>query len=138
MTEQDSALAYRNFVETCRSPATRHSYVKALRYFMDYLRLTPEAYDRLLDQDPKIIQMNICDYISHLRKTLAPGSISTYVAAIRKFYAMNDITTLNWDKIHSFEPEQEKQAEDRPYTHSEILTLIQKRISPFYSTNHLS
>jgi integrase len=38
---------------------------------------------------------------------------------------MNDIQ-LNWDKIHSFEGEKEKQAEDRPYTHLEIETLIQK------------
>ena len=45
--------------------------------------------------------------------------------AVRKFYSMNDIQ-LNWDKIHSFEGEKEKQAEDRPYTHSEIQTLIQK------------
>ena len=41
---------------------------------------------------------------------------------------MND-TQLNWDKIHSFEGENEKQAEDRPYTHSEIESLIQ-RTSP--------
>ena len=44
---------------------------------------------------------------------------------IRKFYSMNDLQ-LNWDKIHSFEGEKEKQAEDRPYTHSEIQTLLQK------------
>ena len=37
---------------------------------------------------------------------------------------MNDILTLNWKKIHSFEGEKEKQTEDRPYTHSEIHTLI--------------
>jgi integrase len=38
---------------------------------------------------------------------------------------MNDVQ-LNWDKIHSFEGDDEKQTEDRPYTHSEILTLIQR------------
>jgi integrase len=37
---------------------------------------------------------------------------------------MNDVTTLNWKKIHSFEGEREKQTEDRPYTHSEIRTLV--------------
>jgi integrase len=93
---------------------------------MDYLHLPPEAYDRLLDQDPKVTQMNICDYVSFLRKqNRAPATVSAYVAAVRKFYSMNDIQ-LNWDKIHSFEGEKEKQAEDRPYTHSEIQTLIQK------------
>jgi site-specific recombinase XerD len=102
-------------------------YIKALRYYMHYLQLSPEAYDKLLvlaDQDSKLTQMNICDYVSFLRKQKSPATVSAYIAAIRKFYAMNDIQ-LNWDKIHSFEGEKEKQSEDRPYTHSEIQTLIQ-------------
>ena len=37
---------------------------------------------------------------------------------------MNDII-LNWKKIRSFMGEHEKTVEDRPYTHSEIQTLIQ-------------
>ena len=40
-------------------------------------------------------------------KNLAPKSIGFYVSAICKLYYMNDIITLNWKKIHSFEPEQE-------------------------------
>lgn len=82
---------------------------------MSYLRLAPEAYDKLLEQDLKTAQMNICDYISYLRKqkTAAHKSVGVYVAAIRKFYSMNDVQ-LNWDKIHSFEGDDERQAEDRP------------------------
>ena len=38
---------------------------------------------------------------------------------------MNDVQ-LNWEKIHSFEGEGEKRAEDRPYIHSEILAMLQK------------
>jgi integrase len=93
---------------------------------MSYLRLTPDQYDKLLEQDPKITQMNICDYISYLRKQkiAAHKSVGVYVAAIRKFYSMNDVQ-MNWDKIHSFEGYDEQQWEDRPYTHSEISTLIQ-------------
>jgi site-specific recombinase XerD len=69
--------------------------------------------------------MDICDFVTHLRKEgIASGSISLYLAALSKFYSMNDITTLNWKKIHSFEGEREKVAEDRPYTHSEIQMLL--------------
>jgi hypothetical protein len=32
-------MAYRNFVGTCRSPATREIYKRALQYFLSYLRL---------------------------------------------------------------------------------------------------
>jgi integrase len=38
---------------------------------------------------------------------------------------INDVTTLNWKKIKSYFAEHEKTAEDRPYTHSEIQTLLQ-------------
>jgi hypothetical protein len=68
MSEQLATLAYHNFVETCRSPATRKGYVKALIYFMSYLHLQPDAYDKLLEKDPKLIQMDVCDFVSYLRK----------------------------------------------------------------------
>jgi integrase len=120
----DPSLAYRNFVDTCRSEATRRVYIKALHYFMGYLRLPLQAYDRLLDKDPKTIQMDICDFITFMKKNHSSATVTLYVAALNKFFAMNDVTTLNWKKIHSFEGEKEKQTEDRPYTHSEIHTLI--------------
>jgi integrase len=123
--EQMSSYAFQTFVNTCRSPITRQQYVKGLHYFMAYLHLPLDAYDRLLDKDVKIIQMNVCDFVVHLRKKgLSSASVSAYVAAVNKFYAMNDIT-LNWKKIRSFMGEHEKTVEDRPYTHSEIQTLIQ-------------
>ena len=104
---------------------TRQHYVKGLGYFMDYHHLPHDAYDKLLEKDPKHIQMDICDFVTYLRKRgNASASVSVYVAAVNKFYAMNDII-LNWKKIRSFMGEHEKTVEDRPYTHSEIQTLIQ-------------
>jgi integrase len=124
MTEQLASLAFRNFSQTCRSPQTRHGYIVALHYFMDYLRLPHQEYDKLLDRDPKLIQMDICDYVLHLKeKQLSAATVSMYLAAVRKFYEMNDIE-LHWKKIHSFKDEPNKRVEDRPYTHSEIATLI--------------
>jgi site-specific recombinase XerD len=103
-------------------------YSKTLRYFYVILTSSSESFDRLLDKDPKIIQRDICDYVIHLKKsvTIAPRSIQAYLAAFHKFYVMNDVTQLNWTKIHSFLGENEKQTEDLPYTHSEIQLLIQK------------
>jgi site-specific recombinase XerC len=115
-------MAYRNFVNTCRSPLTRHIYKKALQYYLSYLKLGAQDHVKLLDMDTKKAQMNICDYISYMRnqKGLASQTVATYVSAVRKFYVVNDVQ-LNWDKIHSFKGEEEKRAEDRPYNHSEIL-----------------
>lgn len=111
-----SDLAYRSFVDSCRSPATRTSYVKALRYFMSYLRLPPDSYDKLLEPPTGIIQENIADFIRYLKKNHSSATVSGYLAAIRKFYAMNDVT---------YEEDKEVENEDRPYTHSEIKTIIE-------------
>ena len=120
-----SSVAYRTFINTCRSPVTRRHYIKSLQYFMKYLKL--DNFDSILDLDPKLLQMNICDYIVFLKsRNLAPQSIAAYVAAIRKFLDMNDVITLNWKKIYSFQPEPEQRNEDRPYTHQEIATLLSK------------
>jgi integrase len=90
---------------------------------MRYLRLNDNDYDRLLDKDVKLIQMDICDFITLFKSSHKSAAISYYVAAISKFYSMNDVT-LNWKKINSYRGDYEKIAEDRPYTHSEIQTLI--------------
>jgi integrase len=119
-----SPLAFRQFIDTCKSPATRRIYVKALNYFMKYLGLPNRDYDKLLDKDVKLIQMDICDFINYLKVDHSAACVSVYVSGINKFYTMNDVTTLNWKKINSFMGEHEKVAEDRPYTHSEIQTLI--------------
>jgi site-specific recombinase XerD len=126
VTEQVSLLAKRSFVESCRSPATRRHYIKAVKYFMRYLNLPSGSYDKLIEKDPKLIQMDICDFISYLKERKnSSATISLYLAAIAKFYTMNDLTPqLNWKKITSFKPENEQTVEDRPYTHSEIHKLI--------------
>jgi site-specific recombinase XerD len=52
-----------------------------------------DGCDVLLSEDPKTIQESIIDYIIFLReeRKIASTSISTNVAAIRKFYDCNDI-----------------------------------------------
>ena len=127
LSSSSTSLAFRNFIQTCKSPETRHAYIKALYRFMDYLQIPRSEYDKLLEKDPKIIQMDICDYITFLRENHAsPATISLKVAALAKFYTMNDMISLNWKKIKSFEPEKEKVAEDRPYNHYEIKSLLDK------------
>jgi integrase len=93
---------------------------------MNYLRLPNGSYDKLLQKNPKLIQMDICDFITHYRKSgRSHSSISGYVAGLRKFYDMNDVE-LNWRIIRSREGEMEKTIEDRPYTHSEIQMLLDR------------
>ena len=70
-----------------------------------------------------MIQKNIIDYISYLRKQKSPNTVSTHVAPLRKFYSMNEIQ-LNWDKKHCYQGGIDKKAEDRSYIHSEIAIML--------------
>jgi Rad51 len=82
---------------TCRSSATRKAYVRCLDHFMKYLKI--DTYDKLLDKDPKIIQMNICDFILFMRKNRSYAMVSLYVGAINKFYAMNVYNTARLETV---------------------------------------
>jgi integrase len=91
---------------------------------MKFLKLDVNEYDKLLDKDVKLIQMDICDWVTYFKRDHSSASVSTYLAAIMEFYSMNDIVTLNWKKIKSYQGEHVKVAEDRPYNHNEIQTLL--------------
>ena len=83
---------------------------------MDFLKLGREEYEKLLERDPKLIQMDICLFITHLKKKdNSSATILSYVSGINKFLVMNDVLALNWKHV--------KVAEDRPYTHVELKNL---------------
>jgi hypothetical protein len=89
-------------------------------YLPSYRKPLPRAYDKLLDKDPKFIQMDLCDIITYIKKVGTLRPLSTYTPALNKFFSMNVVTTLNWKKINSFLAEHETTAKVRPNTHSEI------------------
>jgi site-specific recombinase XerD len=120
-----SAAAYDNLMNSCKSPATRIGYSKALRYFLAHLKMEPGSYDKLLERPISTIENDVRDFILSLRKEHSSATVSLYVAGVRKFFDMNRVT-LNWKWIRSFEGEREKQIEDRPYTLPEIRMLVDR------------
>jgi integrase len=120
--------AYHNLIDTCKTAPTRYLYLKSVRYFLRYQGLDEENdFDKLLTQDPKIIQANLAQFIVFLRddKKSSSSTIKSYVAGLKHFYDMNEITTLNWRKINRHQPEHEACVEDRPYTREEIQRLLE-------------
>ena len=71
-----STLALRQLVDTCKSPATKRMYVNALRYFMEYLRLPTKDYHKLLDKDAKLIQMDICNFVTFMKKDHSSATVT--------------------------------------------------------------
>jgi integrase len=125
--EQISSLsqaAKDNFLNAIKRAATRILYQKGLDYFMDFMKLGREEYDKLLAMEPKLIQMDIIRFINHMKnKNNSYQTMAAYISGLVKFMTMNDVI-LNWKKIKSNLPDHEKIAEDRPYNHEEIKKLI--------------
>ena len=115
--------AYRNFINSLDSEVTKSHYRHVFPYFMNFCNI--DNYEEMLKFDQQKLEGIIRDYIIHLRqdKKLAPSSISSYLAAIRHFYEMNDID-LRWNKLKKFKAKLKTVVEDKPYTHDQIKTLL--------------
>ena len=93
--------AYKNFINSVDSPATKHNYHKVFPYFMKFCNMT--KYEDMLLIEVKKLEGLIRDYIIYLRedKKLSPGTISMYLSAIT-----------------------ESVVEDQPYTRKQIKILV--------------
>jgi site-specific recombinase XerD len=92
---------------------------------MAYLRLNKHE-DVFFKADVKTIESKIIDFIIDLkdRRKSSPSTISQYVSAVKLFYDMNYVTSLNWKKIHAYQPEYYKVVEDEAYTHDQIKRMV--------------
>jgi len=113
--------AYKIFINSIDSDATKESYRKTFPYFMRFCKKT--SYDYMLRFDKITLEGLLRDYIVHLRhnKRLASASVSLYIAAIAHFYEMNDVT-INWKKLKKFNAKNRSVVEDRPYSREQIKT----------------
>lgn len=124
--QQQSSPAFINFIESLSpSKATRRSYEQQLKKFMSFLKVNDPQ--ELLKWDSKVIESRITDFIIRCRKEgRAQQSIHCYYMAIKHFFEINDVV-LNWKKLKLFVGRANgKKAIDRPYTHAEIHSLINR------------
>ena len=115
--------AYRNFINSLDSEASRRIYRRCFPYFMKFCQI--DNYEAMLEIPIKQLEGLIRDYLIHLRedRRVSPASIATYSAAIAHFYEMNDVT-INWKKLKKFKGRMRRVVEDVPYTREQIKTLI--------------
>jgi site-specific recombinase XerD len=115
---------YRNFINPIKSPATLKSYNYSLKYFMKHCKCDIPG---ILSGDTKTLERRIIEFLVEMRQVqkLSYGIMNTRLAAIKKFYEMNDIV-LNWKKISSYLPENIRVNKDRAYTIQEIQSMLTK------------
>lgn len=115
---------YRNFADSIKSPATLLTYNYSLKYYMSFRKTTNVS--SLLQGDIKMLEAQLIEFIVSMRQNkLSYGIINTRLAAIKKFYVMNDIV-MNWEKISQYLGESTRLRKDRAYTNQEISTMLLK------------
>ena len=119
--------SYRIFIEGLKSPVTKAAYSYALLKYMNYLKIT-NPDDLLIHQDnPKIIQDQIVEYMIQLKNpphSLRYATRSQYLAAVITYYDLNDVALSN-KKIYRYLGEEERPIENRGYTTEEIAKMLE-------------
>lgn len=118
--------AYHNFVKYVTNPYTSINYISRLKIFLKYCQ-TDNADDLLFNGNIAMIQARISDFLIHAQSQgFSSATITGYLTAIKFFYEMNDVTSLNWKKIARIKKPFRREANDRPYATPEIAKLLEK------------
>jgi integrase len=122
--QQLQGKTYDNFINAIKSPSSKLGYAQSLRRYLNHRRLT-QLDDLLLEQNPRVIESQIIDYVMALRSEgIAYATIHFLVAPILTFYTLNDIV-LNKRKISRYYGGYKKVVKDRAYTADEIYKALQ-------------
>ena len=117
--------------EGLRSPETVRQYDWHFKTFKKWM--SEEKYssaviddDKLRAFDRETLELDIIEYLKHLRKRgLKRSSVNSSMAAIIHFCRVNAIW-LNKERISLFVPEDENRHKDREYTRGEIERLLKE------------
>ena len=129
-------LYYLNFINCIKSKTTKTDYIIRIKYFMKFIGASTCA-ELIEDKDQKTIENMIKSYLIYLRQNrrVSYTTANHYFAALKKFYYVNTEFQIRWGLINQYmgsdEDEDtitttaiEGQEEDRPYTRSEIQTML--------------
>ncbi|HEY7079172.1 MAG TPA: site-specific integrase [Nitrososphaeraceae archaeon] len=92
---------YFNFINSLHSKATIQVYGQAINHFMRFINI--DKASSLINQDTKTIEQQIISYLvdQRINQKLSYSILSVRLAALRKFYEMNDLV-LNWKKVSNY------------------------------------
>lgn len=118
-------IAYRNFLNSLKSPYTKNTYSIFLNRFLSLPQYKDMTLDELLQTSPKILEADIIEHIVNMKEkeNLSYSSLSLFLAAMYHFFTINDVL-INRKKIAKFIGDHENKQEYRPYTTEEISRLL--------------
>ena len=120
--------ALQNFLLGFRSPATRECYMKKLKLFLRFARMSPDDVIEVAKDRPKELERLLLLFINWLKESrqVSGSTIRQHVQAVKHLLVMNDLeTALNWEKLSKMMPKARKIGLDRAPTKEEIRKLLE-------------
>ena len=108
-----------------KSEATKETYLKKLRQFLNRYNLTPDQFLDIARSNPKEAEKLLLQYISERRGKVSGSTIRGLKEAVKAFLLMNDIENgINWEKISRIMPHARKVGQDRSPTIEEAREIL--------------
>lgn len=109
------------FQESLKSESSRKKYAYLVKLFRDYYKI--KDFDGIVKIEKNELQKMVETYVIHIKKTINPNTVPTYVNPIKTFLEVNDID-LNWRKIKRLFPSKVKRSGSSAYQTEDIKTMI--------------
>ncbi|HEY7079467.1 MAG TPA: site-specific integrase [Nitrososphaeraceae archaeon] len=105
-SESENNRAFLNLINSLRFKSTIKTYRLALENYMQFMNIKSFNYSSLLKPDNKTIEQQLIAYLVDIRRNqkLSHASSSTRLAALRKFYELNDVVLTKVTKCINFIP----------------------------------
>jgi integrase len=115
-----------NFMKGFTSKATKESYSKKLRYFLEFVGMKPDEFLAKVKEDKRFAEHSLIDYVEARKGDGVSGSTIRQVRdALKHFLEMNDLDEgINWKKIVKTMPRARKVGSDRAPTIEEIRHMV--------------
>jgi|APSaa5957512535_1039671.scaffolds.fasta_scaffold42562_2 integrase len=118
MKEQKSLMM---FEESVKSPISRKKYIYLVKLFMDYHKI--KTFDDIVKNDVKELQALVETYVIHIKKSVNPNTVPSYLVPIATFLEVNDID-LNWKKIKRLYPAKIKRSGSSAYQTEDVKLML--------------
>ena len=109
------------FEESVKSPISRKKYIYLVKLFMDYHKI--KTFDDVVKIDIKELQDLVETYVIHIKKSINPNTVPSYLVPLATFLEVNDID-LNWKKIKRLYPAKIKRSGSSAYQTEDVKLML--------------
>ena len=109
------------FHESLQSKHSRLAYTYLVKVFREYHDI--KSFDAILEISHKEIQKMVETYVIHIKKSINPNTVPTYMNPIKTFLEINDVD-LNWRKIKRLYPNKIKRSGDSAYQTKDVKRML--------------